>query len=61
MKIKVIIDDGIVRGVLKDSDADVCVELIDTSLCYEDHEEKEIYAEKLFGDPNYKACEYSVY
>lgn len=60
MKIKVILDDGVVRGVLKDSCAAVHVELIDTSDCYENHEKLEEYAQKLFKDPNFKECEYSV-
>lgn len=34
MNIKVIIDDGVIRGVLKDCDVPVNVELIDTSDSY---------------------------
>lgn len=60
MKIKVILEDGLVRGILKDSGAAVHVEVIDTSNCYEDHKKLEEYAQKLFKDPSFKECDYSV-
>lgn len=60
MNIKVIIDNGVVRGVLKDFDIPIHVELIDTSDCYEDYEELEKYAQSVFKDPSYQNCEYSV-
>lgn len=60
MNIKVIIEDGVIRGVLKDTDVQIHVELVDTSDCYEDHGELEAYACELFKDPNLIECEYSV-
>lgn len=59
MNIKVIIDDGVIRGVLKDSDAPVHVELIDTSDSYKDSE-IEKHALSFLNDPNYINCEYEV-
>ena len=59
MNIKVIIDDGVIRGVLKDSDTPVHVELIDTSDSYQDSE-IEKHALSFLNDPNYINCEYEV-
>lgn len=59
MKIKVIIDDGVIRGVLKDSDVPVHVELIDTSDSYKDSE-IEKHALSFLNDPNYLNCDYEV-
>lgn len=60
MEIKVIVEDGVIRGVLKDCSAPVNVELIDTSECYEDHAALEDYAQQLFSNPAYKDCNYKV-
>lgn len=59
MNIKVIIDDGVIRGVLKDSDVPVHVELIDTSDSYIDSK-IENHALSFLNDPNYQNCEYEV-
>ena len=59
MKIKVIIDDGVIRGVLKNRDVPVHVELIDTSDSYSDSK-IEKHALSFFNDPNYLSCDYSV-
>ena len=59
MNIKVIIEDGIVRGVLKDRDVPVHVELIDTSDSYSDSKIEQ-HAQSFFNDPNYLSCDYEV-
>lgn len=59
MNIKVIIDDGVIRGVLKDTDTPVHVELIDTSDSYKDSK-IEKHALSFLNDPNYINCEYEV-
>lgn len=59
MNIKVIIDDGVIRGVLKDADIPVHVELIDTSDSYRDSK-IEKHALSFLNDPNYQNCEYEV-
>lgn len=59
MKIKVIMEDGIIRAVLKDCDVPVHVELIDTSDSYRDSK-IEKHAQSFFADPSYIGCDYSV-
>ena len=59
MNIKVIIEDGIVRAILKDSNIPVHVEIIDTSDSYSD-DAIEKHAQTFLQDPNYISCDYSV-
>ena len=59
MNIKVIIDDGSIRGVLKDCDVPVHVELIDTTDTYKDSE-IERRALSFLNNPNYLDCDYEV-
>lgn len=59
MNIKVVIDDGIIRFVLKDFDAQIHVEIVDTTNSYKDSP-VEKYAQSIFHDPDYVPCDYSV-
>lgn len=58
MKVKVIIWEGIVTGVLADGDVDV--EIIDVDPDYEDYKELKIYEEELHSDPALKEQDFTV-
>lgn len=60
MKIKVVLDEGIVHDVLKDENEPVQVEVIDVNKDYEDYEELEDYKASIYADPSYKRCDYTV-
>lgn len=60
LNIKVIISDGIVEGVLKDSDAPVQVEVVDVDRNYENYEALEEYREELYKDRSLVPCDYVV-
>jgi len=58
MKVKVIVHDGIVIGVLA-TDA-VEVEVVDIDKDYEDYEALKEYEQKLYGDPSLHEQDYTV-
>lgn len=58
IRVKVIINDGIVTGVLADGDAEV--EVIDIDKDYEDYEAISKYEEEVRSDPSLKERDYTV-
>lgn len=60
MKIKVIINNGVVETVLKDNDEPVDVEIISIDNDYQDRKALEEYRDKIYADPAYKDCDYKT-
>lgn len=60
MRIKVIIENGIVQDVLTDATTAPDVEIIDVDKDYEDYEKLEAYRDKQYKDATLHSCEYSV-
>jgi hypothetical protein len=58
MKIKVIIENGVVVNVVKDSNEPVEVEIISIDNDYRDRQDLEEYRDKIYADPAYKDCDY---
>ena len=58
MKIKVIIEEGIVSGVLANGDAEV--EIVDIDPDYEDYEALRKYEEEIRNDPALQEREFTV-
>ncbi len=58
LMVKIIIDDGIISGVL--SNGPVNVEIVDINRDYGDYEALRAYSHELYDDPKLKSIEYSV-
>ena len=58
VKVKVIIEEGIVASVLADDDVEV--EIIDIDPDYEDYEALKKYKEEVSGDPTMREREFTV-
>lgn len=59
-QVKVIMEEGTVRGVLKDRDIPLEVEIVDVWDDYQDYRQLSEYADGLFGDPVFKPCDYTT-
>lgn len=58
MKVKVIVHDGVVIGVLSTEEAEV--EIVDIDKDYEDYEALKEYEQKLYDDPSLHEQDYTV-
>ena len=58
MKIKVIIENGVVSNVVKNCDDPVEVEIISIDNDNKDRKDLEEYRAKIYADPNYMDCDY---
>ena len=56
MKIKVIIENGVVTSVVKNSDEPVDVEIVSIDDDYSDRQALEEYRDQIYADPAYKNC-----
>lgn len=60
LNLKVILDNGIVEGVLKDKDAPVQVEVLDIDEDYEDYAKLDAYRKEIYSDKSFIPCDYTV-
>ncbi|MBR2894864.1 MAG: hypothetical protein IKC03_04295 [Oscillospiraceae bacterium] len=60
MKIKVIVNTGIVEAILVDQNSPVEVEVIDLDSDYKDIEPLRKYVDQLYADPMLKPCDYAT-
>jgi hypothetical protein len=58
MKVKVVIENGVVSTVLKDCDEPIEVEIISIDNDYRDRQALEEHRDKIYADPAYKDCHY---
>lgn len=58
LNIKIIMENGCLAAVLKDSDEPVNVEVISIDTDYKDCRQLKKYRDSLYRDPKYKDCDY---
>ena len=60
LQVKVILNEGIVEGVLKDQETPVEVEVVDVNKDYDDYEQLRDYRAALYEDKSFRSCDYTT-
>lgn len=60
LQVKVIMDSGLVEGVLKDQDTPIEVEVVAVDKDYEDYDQLQAYRDSLYENNSFRKCDFSV-